>query len=90
MDYELERREPLVYPEPLFSPSLLDGAAFLYFQDPLTLTLAPAPTLADGGFEMLDWIQERRPDWGLRFLALDDLWGLESDGCVATLTSGDG
>jgi hypothetical protein len=75
---------PLVYPEPLFTPSLVDGSAFLYFEKRLTLTLAPAPVMAGGGFEIIDWVRERRPDWGLRFLALDELWGQESDGCVAT------
>jgi hypothetical protein len=77
--------EPLVYPDPLFAPSLIDGAAFLYFEQPLLLTLAPAPVLAGGGFEMTDWVLERRPEWGPRFLFLEELWGQESDGCVSTL-----
>jgi hypothetical protein len=80
-----EQREPLVYPDPLFSPSLVDGAAFLYFQDRIILTLAPTPALAGGGFEMVDWVHDRRPAWGPRFLALNELWGLESDGCVAVM-----
>lgn len=74
--------KPFVYPEPVYHPGLVDGAAFLYFDEPLMLTLAPAPTFAGGGFEVDDWVRRRRPEWGHRFLALSDLWGQESDGSV--------
>ena len=48
--------------------------------------MAPVPALAGGGFEMGEaWVQARRPDSGVRFLALQELWGQESDGCVATV-----
>jgi hypothetical protein len=76
---------PFVYPEPVYHPGLVDGAAFLYFDRPLVLTLAPAPTLAGGGFEVEDWVLQRRPEWGPRFLGLSELWGQESDGCVAMM-----
>jgi hypothetical protein len=79
-----EDPRPLVYPEPLFTPTLVDGTAFLYFERKLTLTLAPAPVMAAGGFEIVEWVRERRPSWAPKFLALDELWGQESDGCVAT------
>lgn len=75
---------PMVFPEPLFDPRLIDAAAFLFFDEPLLATLAPAPTLAGGGFEVHDWVLERRPPWASTFLALDELWGRESDGCVET------
>jgi len=76
---------PLVYPEPVFGRGLVDAATFLYWETPPVLTLAPAPTIAGGGFEIEAWVHERQPDWAETFLGVNAAWGAESNGCTVMM-----
>jgi len=73
-----------VYPDPITSPSMLTGATFLYFDNPLILTLPPQVITKDA-FEMLKLVDERKPRWSKALYGLLDMWRHQQEGFQHTL-----
>jgi len=67
-----------VFPDPVTGPEMLSGAAFLYFQQPLLLTIPPIVVTQDS-CKLLSLIKERKPEWGAVFLYLFECWRHQLD-----------
>lgn len=75
-----DKRSPLfVFPDPVTGPEMLSGAAFLYFQQPLLLSVPPV-VLTEDSYTLLSLIEERKPEWGAVFLHLFECWRQQLDG----------
>lgn len=70
-----------VYPDPVTGPEMINGAAFLYFNDPIILTTPPT-VLNEEPYALLDLIENRRPSWGRGFSMLLDMWSTQQDSYI--------
>jgi len=57
---------------------MLSGAAFLYFQQPLLLTIPPVVVTQDST-KLLSLIKEHKPEWAAVFLYLFECWRHQHD-----------
>ncbi|WP_338826201.1 hypothetical protein MTBGP_06910 [Moorella thermoacetica] len=57
----------LAYPDPITNPSMITGAVFLYFNQPIAVTLPPM-VITQESYELLNLVTKRKPDWGTSFL----------------------
>jgi len=53
---------PFVFPDAIYEPRAIDGAAFLFFEKPLLLPLPPVLLNTDA-FELTDMVERRQPAW---------------------------
>jgi hypothetical protein len=67
---QLAGKGPFVFPDAVTAFDLLDGASFLYFDEPLFLPLPPKVVGVDDPWRLLDLVQERQPSWAGRCWAL--------------------
>lgn len=82
---ELSIKDSLfVYPDPVTSPSMLTGATFLYFNNPLIITLPPQVITKDA-FEVLKFVDERKPRWSEALYGLLSMWRHQREGFQHTL-----
>ena len=68
----------MLFPDPYWRSDLVSGAAFLYFHDeglmlPLHSSVS-ASAVGSNPFAFIEFVKERRPVWGQRFLELASLW----------------
>ncbi len=75
-----------LYPDPSTGPEVLSGAAFLYFQGPLVVTLPPT-VLTEGSSALLPLVRDRRPKWSNDFRRLLTAWHVQHDGFDAMMTT---
>ena len=77
---ELNIKDSLfVYPDPVTSPGMLTGAAFLYFDNPLIITMPPQVVTNDA-FEVLKLVDERKPKWSEVLYGLLNMWKHQLEG----------
>ena len=68
----------LLFPDPIWHPSMLSGAGFLYFnKEKLALTLHPSVSSFLTGIDVFDfmrYVQERKPSWHASFAQFTEMW----------------
>lgn len=70
---------PFVYPDPIYEPRAIDGAAFIYFDEPIVLTLPPL-VVTERAFELVDLVERRQPAWGAKLHGVLATWDREMAG----------
>lgn len=67
----------LFFPDSLWVPEMISGAAFLYFQEPMSFTIPSASSieiLGAGPSKLVDLVKERDPKWGDEFRKMFHLY----------------
>jgi hypothetical protein len=70
---------PFVFPDAIYEPRAIDGAAFLFFDNPLILPLPPL-LLTDDAFDLVDLVDRRQPSWGPVLHRVLAVWDTEMAG----------
>lgn len=63
----------LLFPDPLWTPRMISGAAFLYFDDPLGLLVPSSSSLGMlgvGPHKLANLVSEREPQWSAAFMSM--------------------
>ena len=63
----------IVFPDPVTSLDMLSGAAFLYFDTPIILTIPPQ-LIKKESFELFKLVRSKKPKWGSTFFNMMHLW----------------
>ncbi len=74
----------LLFPDPITHAAQLSGACFLYFEEPLLLTIPPQVITPDA-FGVFDLIQAMSPPWQNAYVTVLDVWQKQKRGCTVTL-----
>lgn len=83
--YDSNKRSPIiVYPDPIIDIEMLSGAMFLYFDQPIALTIPPI-VVTEKSYELLTIIDERKPEWGNIFYNLLNTWQIQQKCCNRVL-----
>jgi hypothetical protein len=68
----------LVFPDPLWMPDMISGAAFLYFKTPLLFTIPSAASIGILGsgpsWKLREMVNKQHPPWRDSFLKMFDLY----------------
>ncbi len=67
----------LFYPDSLWIPDMISGAAFLYFQGPILFTIPSASSigiLGGGPSRLVDLVKKHNPKWAEEFRKMFDLY----------------
>jgi len=66
----------MVFPDPLTSTGQISAASFVYFDAPIVV---PTPVWIpnDEAFGLNELILDRRPDWGLNYFRIDEIYGAQ-------------
>jgi len=59
---EVTKESVIVFPEPVYSPSIISGIEFLYFEEPL-IFLNPPTVVSKNSFDLVSYIQNEAPAW---------------------------
>lgn len=70
---------PFVYPDTIYEPRAIDGAAFLFFEEALDLPLPPL-IFTQEAFDLLDLVDRRSPLWAPTLHSILDTWDVEMAG----------
>jgi hypothetical protein len=66
-----------VFPDPLWTPDMISGSAFLYFKGPILFTIPSASSiglLGAGPWKLRKMVQDRQPTWSDPFLKMFNLY----------------
>jgi hypothetical protein len=76
-----DNKSPIVvYPDPIVDIEMLSGAMFLYFDNPIALTIPPV-VITEESYSLWGIIGERKPEWGNTFFNLFSTWRIQNKCC---------
>ena len=75
-----KRSHLLMYPDPIIDIEMISGAMFLYFEQPIAITLPPL-VITKESYELLNVIIKRQPSWAGTFSEIFNTWLLQQKLC---------
>jgi len=78
----------LFFPDPLWVPTMISGAVFLYFDGPMLIPIPSSSSigmLGVGPSKLAELVEKRNPQWGKSFLAMYSLYEAGTQAFSATM-----